>query len=133
VIYVLDTDICIYFLNGTYPSISKEISTHTLEDIAITSVSVAELYYGAHHSARKTSNLEILEEFLQMVQILPFDRTCAEHFGELKEILHRDGKMLGPYDLLIASIVHSQRHTLVTHNVKEFSQVKGLLVVDWVR
>lgn len=132
-IYVLDTDTCIYFLNGTFPSIAEEISAHALEDLAISAVSVAELYYGAYHSARKTSNLEILEALLQKVQVLPFDRSSAEHFGELKEILHREGKMLGPYDLLIASIIRSQRHTLVTHNVKEFSQLKGLLLVDWVR
>ena len=132
-IYVLDTDTCIYFLNGTFQSIAEEISSHPLEDLAITAVSVAELYYGAHHSARKTGNIEMLEQFVQKVQVLPFDRLSAQHFGELKGILHREGKMIGPYDLLIASIVQSQRHTLVTHNVEEFSHVKGLLLVDWVR
>lgn len=132
-IYVLDTDTCIYFLNGNYPSIANEISTRSLEDLAITSISVAELYYGAYHSARRAKNIDILDKLLAKIQILPFNNESAKHFGELKEILHRDGKMLGPYDLLIASIVHSQRHTLVTHKVKEFSQVKGLLVVDWVR
>jgi tRNA(fMet)-specific endonuclease VapC len=133
VIYVLDTDTCIYFLNGNYPSIADEISSRSLEDLAITSISAAELFYGAYHSARKTKNIERLDNFFEKIQILPFDNQSAKHFGELKENLHREGKMLGPYDLLIASIVDSQRHTLVTHNVKEFSQVKGLLVVDWIR
>lgn len=132
-IYVLDTDTCIYFLNGNYPSIADEISARSLEDIAITSISVAELYYGAYHSARKTKNIDVLDKLFERIQILPFDSQCAKHFGELKETLHREGKMLGPYDLLIASIVHSQQHTLVTHNTKEFSQLKGLLIVDWVR
>lgn len=131
-IYVLDTDTCIYFLSGTYPSIADEISSRSIEDLAITAISVAELYYGAHHSARKTKNIETLDNLFEKLQILPFDNQSAKHFGELKEILHREGKMVGPYDLLIASIVHSQSHTLVTHNVKEFSRVKGLLVVDWV-
>jgi len=133
VIYVLDTDTCIYFLNGNYPSIGDEIASRSLEDLAITAISVAELYFGAYHSARKTKNIDVLDKLFEQIQILPFDNRSAKHFGELKETLHREGKMLGPYDLLIASIVHSQRHTLVTHNVKEFSLVKGLLVVDWVR
>jgi len=133
VIYVLDTDTCIYFLNGNYPSIGDEIASRSLEDLAITAISVAELYFGAYHSARKTKNIDVLDKLFEKIQILPFDNRSAKHFGELKETLHREGKMLGPYDLLIASIVHSQRHTLVTHNVKEFSLVKGLLVVDWVR
>jgi len=133
VIYVLDTDTCIYFLNGNYPSIGDEIASRSLEDLAITAISVAELYFGAYHSARKTKNIDVLDKLFEKIQILPFDNRSAKHFGELKETLHREGKMLGPYDLLIASIVHSQRHTLVTHNVKEFSLVKGLLMVDWVR
>jgi len=133
VIYVLDTDTCIYFLNGNYPSIGDEIASRSLEDLAITAISVAELYFGAYHSARKTKNIDVLDKLFEKIQILPFDNRSAKHFAELKETLHREGKMLGPYDLLIASIVHSQRHTLVTHNVKEFSLVKGLLVVDWVR
>jgi tRNA(fMet)-specific endonuclease VapC len=133
VIYVLDTDTCIYFLNGTYPSIAEEISVRSLEDLAITSITAAELYYGAYHSTRKTKNIEVLDELFEKIQILAFDSQSAKHFGEIKEILYREGKMLGPYDLQIASIAHSQHHTLVTHNVKEFSQLKGLLVVDWVR
>ena len=132
-IYVLDTDTCIYFLNGNYKSIADEILSRSLEDLAVTAISTAELYYGAYHSARKTKNIEVLDNLFEKIQILPLDMQSARHFGELKENLHREGKMLGPYDLLIASIVHSQSHTLVTHNVKEFSQVKGLLVVDWVR
>ena len=132
-IYVLDTDTCIYFLNAAYPSIAEEISGRTLEELAITSVSVAELYYGAHHSSRRESNIERLQKFLQLLQILAFDAVAAEEFGEMKEALMREGRMLGPYDLLIASIVRAKKFTLVTHNQKEFSSVKNLLMVDWVR
>lgn len=132
-IFVLDTNTCIYFLNGTYPSIREEISARTMEELGVASISAAELYYGAYHSHHRTRNLESLEFFLQEIQILPFDRMAAENFGQLKELLRSEGKTLGPYDLLIASVVRSRKHTLVTHNWKEFSQVKDLLLVDWVR
>jgi len=132
-IFVLDTNTCIHFLNGTYPSIAEEISSRRLEELAITSITVAELFYGAHHSIQRAKNIELLQSFLEKVQVLPFERKSSEHFGALKELLRREGKMLGPHDLLIASIVRSERYTLVTHNWKEFSQVKDLLLVDWVR
>src|SRR5689334_5067577 len=125
-IFILDTDTCIYFLNGTYRSIADEMSTRSLEDLAITAISVAELFYGAHHSSHKAGNLESLKRLLRMVQILPFDEGAAEEFGVLKQTLTRQGKMIGPYDLLIASIVRTQKATLVTHNVKEFSLLKDL-------
>lgn len=132
-IYVLDTDTSIYFLNGTYRSIADEVSARSLEELAITSISVAELFYGAHHSSRKAANLESLQKFLGLVTILPFDQSAAEEFGQIKQALTDQGKILGPYDLLIASVVRSQRATLVTHNVKEFGLLKELLMVDWVR
>ncbi len=132
-IFALDTNSCIYFLNGSVPSIADEISSHRAEDLAVTSVTVAELFYGAHHSTKRARNVQLLEDFLQDLQVLPFDRRAAENFGQLKELLRSEGKMLGPYDLLISSIVRSLGHTLVTHDTRAFSQVRDLLVVDWVR
>ncbi|HEV8130075.1 MAG TPA: type II toxin-antitoxin system VapC family toxin [Acidobacteriota bacterium] len=132
-IFVLDTNTCIYFLNGSYRSVADELSSHPAEELAVTSITVAELFYGAHHSARKTRNLLLLEDFFLDLQILTFDRPAAENFGPLKEILHQQGKLLGPYDLLIASIVRSRGFTLVTHDTKSFSQISDILLVDWVR
>ena len=60
-------------------------------------------------------------------------RLAAEEFGLLKQALTRQGKTIGPYDLLIAAIVRSQKGTLVTRNVKEFGLLKDLSLVDWVR
>jgi tRNA(fMet)-specific endonuclease VapC len=132
-IYVLDTNICIYFLNGSFKSIVDEMSSRSAEDLAVTSITVAELYFGAHHSARKSQNLSTVGTFLSDLQILPFDRQAGETFGEMKESLRADGQNLGPYDLLIAAVVRSRNCTLVTHNFKEFSRVPGLLVVDWAQ
>lgn len=103
------------------------------QDLAVTSITVAELYYGAHHSVRKSQNLSTLGTFLSDFQILPFDREAGEVFGEMKESSRVGGQNLGPYDLLIAAVVRSRNCTLVTHNFKEFSGVPGLLVVDWAR
>lgn len=132
-IFILDTDTCLYFLNGTYRSIADEVLSRSLEELATTSISAAELFSGAHHSSRKAGNLESLKKFLQTIQILPFDQSAAEEFGLLKQALTRKGKMIGPYDLLIASIVRSRKGTLVTHNTKEFGLLKDLSLVDWVR
>jgi len=133
VIYVLDTNICVYFLNGTFQSIAGEMARHAAADLAVTSISAAELFYGAYHSAKPDRNLESLEMFFSDLQILPFDSAAAREFGLLKEHQRRTGKLPGPFDLLIASIVRSLGYTLVTHNVREFSMWKDLLITDWVR
>lgn len=132
-IYVLDTNICVYFLNGIFPSIAEEMSRNASADLAITSITAAELFYGAFHSAKPDRNLEALELFFSDLQIFPFDSIAAREFGEMKERARRTGKLPGPFDLLIASIVLTLGYTLVTHNVKEFSMLEGLLVTDWVR
>lgn len=132
-IFILDTDTCVYFLNGTYRSIADEVAARPLEELATTSISAAELFYGAHHSSRKAGNLESLKKFLQRLKVLPFDKSAAEEFGILKQSLTRQRKMIGPYDLQIASIVRSQKGTLVTHNTKGFALLRDLSLVDWVR
>ena len=132
-IYVLDTNICVYFLNGTFPSLAEEMARHASAHLAITSISAAELFYGAYHSAKPARNLESLQVFFSDLQILLFDSTAAREFGRLKEHARRAGKLPGPFDLLIASIVRSLGYTLVTHNVKEFSMLENLLITDWVR
>ena len=62
---------------------------------------------------------------------LPFDDRCAEAYGRIRARLAEVGSIIGPNDLLIASIAVVHGATLVTHNVREFSRVEGLAYEDW--
>ncbi len=91
----------------------------------------AELLYGARHSQRVEDNLNLLDRFFAPLRSLPFDDTCAHHYGLIRDDLARRRTPIGPNDLMIASIARRHDLTLVTHNTGEFRRVMGLRVEDW--
>ena len=101
------------------------------DDIVLCSVVKAELYYGAHRSARSNENLKNMREFFRSFESLPFDDAAAEQYGHLRAFLTEQGKPIGPNDLLIAAIALANNVTLVTHNTDEFKRVPGLQMEDW--
>ena len=129
--YVLDTNICIYFLNGSSQKIRDRIASHRSSELATTSITAAELYYGAYHSKQVTKNLNILRTFFANLQILSFNRKAAREFARLKERLAKKGQPIGVFDLMIAAIAHGEDLTLVTHNTSEFRRIETLVLEDW--
>ena len=129
--YLLDTNVCIALLNGRPVSVAARLRVHSPVEIRLSSVVKAELYYGARHSSRVAENLTLLHRFFEPYVCLPFDDRCAEHYGQIRADLARDGTPIGPNDLMIAATARANELTLVTHNVREFERVVGLPVEDW--
>ena len=129
--YILDTDICIYLLNGKMPKAAKRLEKEPADQIGVTSITAGELRNGALHSARPKENMERVEVFLAPLTQRVFDNTASIHFASIKEALAKKGRLIGPMDLLIASIVRSSNATLVTNNIREFKRVPGLLIENW--
>jgi tRNA(fMet)-specific endonuclease VapC len=129
--YFLDTNTCIYFLNGRYPGILRKFEKISANEIMIPSIVLAELLYGAEKSEKKESNQRNLERFSAAFKIAGFDSEAAVHYSEIRASLESSGIPIGPNDLLIAAIVRAQNGILVTHNTKEFSRVPGLHIEDW--
>ena len=130
-IYLLDSNTCIRYLNGQSESIRRNLEARRPEEIFLCSVVKAELIYGAVKSARPESNLEKLRRFTEPFSSLPFDDGAAEVYGRIRTSLERSGKPIGPNDLLIAAIAIANGATLVTHNTGEFSRVEDLRYEDW--
>jgi tRNA(fMet)-specific endonuclease VapC len=131
---ILDTDICVYYLNGRSPAVRTRVASMNPDDLAITPITAAELYYGAYHSDsdRRISNLEALETFLTLVSTVPLTIDAARQFGQLKDELVKSGKMIGVFDLLIASAALAANCTLVTNNTREFARIQGLNIENWM-
>lgn len=85
----------------------------------------------ARLSQRREANLQLLRAFFAPLQSLPFDDQCAEHYGQIRADLHKQGALIGPNDLMIAAIARAHDATLVTHNTREFGRVAGLRMEDW--
>lgn len=129
--YLLDTNVCVRFLNGRSAAVRDRLLATATEDIAVCSVVKAELFYGAMRSANPSRTLERQQAFLSRFISLPFGDESAILFGRVRAQLAGAGTPIGPYDLQIASIALANNLTLITHNTREFQRVEGLLLEDW--
>jgi tRNA(fMet)-specific endonuclease VapC len=100
-------------------------------DLVVSSITEAELRFGADKSADPGKNHRQLDQFFLALPVLPFDRVAASDYGDIRVTLERAGTPIGPLDLLIAAHARALQLTLVTNNLKEFSRVPNLKVEDW--
>lgn len=130
--YLLDTNICIYIIKKKPPEVLKKLKSKQLSDIFISSITVAELDYGVAKSNSPENNKISLIEFLSIFTLLPFNDKDAVEFGNIKALLSKKGKIIGPMDLLIVSQAKSRNLIVVTNNVREFKRVPDLKIENWV-
>jgi tRNA(fMet)-specific endonuclease VapC len=129
--YLLDTNVCVMYLNGRSDLVRDRILSTPTQDMAVCSVVKAELFYGAMKSNNPTRTLERQQQFLERFVSLPFGDDAAILFGQIRARLANAGTPIGAYDLQIAGIALANNLTLVTHNTREFDRVDGLQIEDW--
>jgi len=130
-IYLLDTNTCIQYINRRSLPVYRRITSFSPDDIAICDIVKFELYFGAYNSSRMEENLETLRKFFGDFVSLPFDGEAAAICGKLRTYLKAAGNPIGSYDMQIAAIALTHNLTLITHNTAEFSRVNGLSIEDW--
>jgi tRNA(fMet)-specific endonuclease VapC len=129
--WMLDTNICIDIIKRRPRSVLDRFKDHTVGDIGVSVVTLAELEYGVSASTRPARNREALDQFVSPLEVAPFDRDATAAYGRLRAALEKKGKMIGSMDLLIAAHAVSLEVRLVTHNSREFGRVPGLEIEDW--
>jgi predicted nucleic acid-binding protein len=128
-IYILDSDILIYFLKGKKEVIEQIISLPNNE-LHITIINYTELLYGIYNSNKITQNKEKILPFLDNFKILQFDKNSAKVFAKLKSKLKKEGNIIADMDLMIASITIANKATLFTNNMKHFKRVENLNILQ---
>ena len=131
-IYMLDTNICIYTIKKSTPRVFEKLRKLTPDSVGISAITEAELRFGMSNSSKPEHNHRILDEFLGPFEIIPFDSAAAAHYGEIRTHLRRNGTPIGNMDLLIAAHARSLSVVLVTNNLKEFERVPDLKLDNWV-
>lgn len=131
-IYFLDTNICTYFLKGTYPKVKTRLLGLDPVDVKIPAIVKAELLYGAEKSFRREENRASVDRFLEPFEIVSFDDAATTAYAVIRSQTESKGKPVGPNDLLIAATVISQKGVLVTNKLREFSRVQDLLIENWL-
>ena len=131
--YLLDTNICIYIIKKKPPMVLKQVESKQPGQIAISTITLAELEYGIARSRYPDRNRVALLEFLIPFTILDFDQAASVEYGHIRSSLETRGRPIGPMDLLLAAQANSHGLVLVTNNEKEFKRVEGLRIENWTK
>ena len=129
--FILDTDICIYIIKQKPREVLERFNDYKVGDIGISSISIAELQYGASKSLHPQKNTNALNEFIAPLEIAAFDEQAVQYYGEVRAFLEKRGTPIGSMDTLIGAHALSLGVTLVTNNVREFQRIKELSLVNW--
>ena len=129
--YLLDTNIVIYVLKRRPIQVQKTFNTNASR-LAISSITLSELIYGAEKSQNVDQNLETIDEFISHLEVLPYDAKASQHYGQIKAGLEKKGEIIGENDIHIAAHAISQGLILVTNNLREFGRVPNLALENWV-
>lgn len=129
--YLLDTNIVIYVIKRR-PIEVMGVFNDNAGRMAISAVTLSELFHGAEKSARVAQNLAVVEEFASLLEVLPYSAKASQHYGAIRAALEKVGRPIGVNDLHIAAHARSEGLTLITNNLSEFKRVPGLLTENWL-
>ena len=130
--YMLDTNICIGLIRQNSPALIDRLIACTPGEVGVSSVTVAELAYGAQKSNQIQQNMKALEQFLLPFELADFDQRASLAYGTIRAMLEREGNIIGAMDMLIGAHALSLEVTLVTNNTNEFQRIQGLKLDDWM-
>ena len=130
-IYFLDTNICIYYLNNSNPYVCEKLEKQPTESIKIPSIVAAELLFGAEKSIKREHNMKVFEAFLSIFEIVDFDINAAVQYAVIRAELERKGRVIGGNDISIAATVLANDGVLITNNTEEFSRIEKLVIENW--
>ncbi|WP_299166216.1 tRNA(fMet)-specific endonuclease VapC [uncultured Arthrobacter sp.] len=128
--YLLDTNILIHAIRYKPDNLRIRFNKHAGQ-MALSSVVLSELVYGAEVSEKVEANLRAVEGLASRMEFLDFDAAAAHHTARIRAHLKLEGQPVGPYDAMIAGHARSRGLTVVTNNAREFARVPGLLVENW--
>jgi tRNA(fMet)-specific endonuclease VapC len=131
VTHLLDTDICIYWLRGN-PQVKLRLSETNLTNLAVCSITLAELYVGAYSSKTPEDHLAQITAFTGSLALLSIGDAVLRCFGQQKTLLRRENKLIGDFDILIASVAITEGLVLVTNNVQHYNRISGLRIENWL-
>jgi len=100
--YLLDTNIVIYVIKRR-PVEALEMFNRHAGQMAISTITLAELMHGAEKSSQADANMRVVEDFASRLEVLPYTAKAAQHYGSIRAALEKIGKPIGVNDLHIAA------------------------------
>lgn len=128
--YLLDTNTASYVIKGNFPRVRQRLSRLSLDEVAVSAVTEAELRFGAERLPEAVRLRAAVAEFLERIQVLAWDSPAAERYAQARAMLERSGTPMGNLDMMIAAHALAIGAVLVTHD-RVFRRLKGLKTEDW--
>ena len=129
--YLLDTNICIYYIKGLY-ELDQKLKAVGADNCYISEITLAELKYGVENSDRPEKNQKTLEDFLEGLTILPI-YSCIDLYAKEKARLRKKGVPVDDFDLLIGCTAIAHDMIMVTRNTTHFKRIQGISLEDWTQ
>jgi tRNA(fMet)-specific endonuclease VapC len=127
--YMLDTDTVSLALRGE-GNVGQEILKHRPSELSISSVTLAELRFGAQVKGSQKLH-RLISTFADSIDVIPFDQAAATEYGIVAASLRKSGTPIGSLDTLLAAHALSLDLIFVTANQKHFKMVTGLTIENW--
>ncbi|NIJ54479.1 type II toxin-antitoxin system VapC family toxin [Dyadobacter arcticus] len=127
--YLLDTNICAYFLNGKF-NLKAKIDEVGFRNCVVSEITIAELKYGVEKSTHTEKNRQTLETFQTKFDVIPIF-PALDIYAREKARLKTKGKILDDFDLLIGATAIFNGLTLVTRNISDFDRLEDIGIEDW--
>lgn len=131
-IYLLDTNICIAIIKKCPLEVKNKMIRTALGEVAISSIVLAELWYGIELSKKQIENKAALNDFLQYVVVMDWPKSAGIEYGKIRALLKKMGTPIGANDLLIAAHALALNAILISDNTREFSRIPGLKLENWI-
>jgi tRNA(fMet)-specific endonuclease VapC len=129
--WLLDTNVCIAVIRQRPESALRRLRGKQVGQVGLSTITLAELEFGAAKSQQPARARAALSEFLLPLEVVPFDEAAADAYGTVRAAMEKKGRPIGPLDTLIAAHALALGTVLVTNNTREFRRVPGLSVEDW--
>ncbi len=124
---LVDTDVFSYLMNGSgYAALYRPHVDGKL--IAVSFVTVGELYFGARRRNWGEGKIADLKDRLRVVTIVPYDESVCRTYADIKADCESRGKTVGDNDLWIAACAIRHSIPLVSNNFKHFNGIPGLIL-----
>ena len=129
--WLLDTNVCIAVIRRRPESALRRLRGKQVGQVGLSTITLAELQFGAAKSQQPAKARAALREFLLPLEVVTFDEAAADAYGTVRAAMEKKGRPIGPLDTLIAAHALALGTVLVTSNTREFRRVPGLSVEDW--
>jgi tRNA(fMet)-specific endonuclease VapC len=100
--FLLDTPITIDVIKRR-PASAQQLFNRHAGHMAISAITLGELLHGAAKSSAPEGSLAVVEDFFSRLEVLSYGPKAAQHYGQIRASLERQGQPIGVSDLHCAA------------------------------